>query len=125
MLLNHIGIINRNEDQALHFYRDFLGLEMTKEMLLAPELSDQLFSVSREVKLLVFEKKGIKVEVFISDFEPTRPDFAHFGLFVDNLSEITEKARQSGVEVIVGSYKDKTVYFLKDFSGNLIEIKQI
>ena len=125
MFLNHVGIINRDEDQALRFYRDFLGLENTREILLAPEFSEQLFAVSREIRLLVFEKPGIKVEVFIADFEPARPNFAHFGIFLDNLSEVTEKARQSNVDLIVGTYKDKTVYFLKDFSGNLIEIKQM
>jgi catechol 2,3-dioxygenase-like lactoylglutathione lyase family enzyme len=125
MLLNHVGIINRNEDQASRFYGDFLGLELTKEALLAPELSEQLFSVSQEIKMMVFEDEGIKVEVFITDFKPAGTDIAHFGIFIDNLSEITEKARESGVELITGKHKEKTVYFLRDFSGNLIEIKQM
>jgi catechol 2,3-dioxygenase-like lactoylglutathione lyase family enzyme len=124
MLLNHVGIINRNEDQAARFYGDFLGLDLTKEALLARELSEQLFSVSQEIKMMVFEKEGIKVEVFITDFKPAVPDIAHFGIFIDNLSEITEKARGADVELITGKHKEKTVYFLRDFSGNLIEIKQ-
>lgn len=124
MILNHIGVANESREHALRFYRDFLGLEVTKEALLAPELSEQLFSVSREIKMMVFEKEGIKVEVFISGFEHARPDFAHFGIFVDNLSEMTAKARQFDVELVTGKYKEKTVYFLKDFSGNMIEIKQ-
>ncbi|TVL99360.1 MAG: hypothetical protein CV087_18220 [Candidatus Brocadia sp. WS118] len=124
MELNHIGITNKSEEQALQFYRDFLGLEKTRETLLAPELSEQLFSLSHEVKVLVFEKTGIKVEVFISDSHHANPNFAHFGIMLDNFSEVTEKARRSNVDIIVGRYKDKTVYFLKDFCGNLIEIKQ-
>jgi hypothetical protein len=44
---------------------------------------------------------------------------------LEDLTEITEKAKQSDVDVIVGKHKEKVVYFLKDFSGNLIEIKQI
>lgn len=124
MLLNHVGITNRSEEQALRFYGDLLGLEKTKEILLAPELSEQIFAVSKEIKILVFEAQGIKVEVFISDFKEALPDFAHFGIFIDNLSELIEKAKRSDVEFIVGTHKEKTVYFLKDFSGNLIEIKQ-
>ena len=38
MQLNHVGIINKNEEQALKFYQDFLGLEKTREILLPPEL---------------------------------------------------------------------------------------
>jgi catechol 2,3-dioxygenase-like lactoylglutathione lyase family enzyme len=124
MELNHIGITNNSEDQALLFYRDFLGLEKTREILLPPELSEQLFYVSQEIKVLVFEKPGIKIEVFISDFQHANPNFTHFGLMLDNFSEVTEKAQRFHVDIIIGKHKDKTVYFLRDFSGNLIEIKQ-
>jgi methylmalonyl-CoA/ethylmalonyl-CoA epimerase len=124
MQLNHIGVINKSEEQALQFYEDFLGLEKTKEILLSPELSEQLFSLSKEIKVLVFEKYGIKIEVFISDFQPAHPNFTHFGIMLDNFSEITEKAKRFNVDIIIGKHKEKTVYFLKDFSGNFIEIKQ-
>lgn len=124
MELNHIGIINKSEEQALQFYKDFLGLEKTKEILLSPELSEQLFSLSQEIKVLVFENDGIKIEVFISDFQPANPNFTHFGIMLNNFSEITEKAKRSNVDIIIGKHKEKTVYFLKDFSGNLIEVKQ-
>jgi hypothetical protein len=42
--------------------------------------------------VLVFEKTGIKVEVFISDFQHANPNFTHFGIMLDNFSEVTEKA---------------------------------
>ncbi|MFO0792637.1 MAG: VOC family protein [Candidatus Brocadiaceae bacterium] len=124
MELNHIGITNKSEKQAIQFYQDFLGLEKTREILLVPELSEQLFSLSQEIKVLVFEKPGIKIEVFISDFQHAHPNFTHFGIMLDNFSEVTEKARRSQVDLIVGKHKEKSVYFLRDFSGNLIEIKQ-
>ena len=124
MELNHIGITNKSEEQALLFYRDFLGLEKRREILLAPELSEQLFSLSQEIKVLVFEKTGIKIEVFISDFHHANPNFTHFGIMLDNFSVVTEKAQRSHVDLIIGKHKEKSVYFLKDFSGNLIEIKQ-
>ena len=124
MELNHIGVTNKSEKQALQFYQDFLGLEKAREILLPPELSEQLFSLSQEIKVLVFEKPGIKIEVFISDFQHANPNFTHFGIMLDNFSEVTEKAQRSCVDLIIGKHKDKTVYFLRDFSGNLIEIKQ-
>ena len=124
MELNHIGITNKSEDHAVRFYQDFLGLEKTREILLAQKLSEQLFSRSQEIKVLVFEKPGLKIEIFISDFQHANPNFTHFGLMLDNFAEVTEKAQRSNVDIITGRHKDKTVYFLKDFSGNLIEIKQ-
>jgi catechol 2,3-dioxygenase-like lactoylglutathione lyase family enzyme len=125
MLLNHIGIINKSEEQAVRFYRDFLGFEITKESIVSQELSEQLFAVSRDVKMMLFEKNGIKIEVFICpECELPSPDFSHIGLLLDNFSEITENALQAGIELITGKTKEKTVYFIKDFSDNLIEIKQ-
>ncbi len=124
MQLNHVGIINKSEEQALKFYNEFLGLKKTREILLAPELSEQLFCHSKVIKVLVFENEGLKIEVFISDFQAEDPNFTHFGIMVDNISEISENARRSNVNLIIGTHKDKTVYFLKDFSGNLIEVKQ-
>ena len=125
MLLNHVGIINKNEEQAVRFYKDFLGFEITKESIVSKELSERLFAVSRDIRLLVFERDGIKVEVFISpEYNPPSPDLNHIGFLLDNFSEIIEKATKAGVELIVGKTKEKTVYFIKDFSGNLIEIKQ-
>lgn len=125
MILNHIGIINKNEEDASGFYRDFLGFELTRDFLVPQDLSFQVFGIQEDIKVQVFEKDGIKIEVFISPyFRPASPDLMHPGLFLDNLSEVLERAGQRGVEVIKGSTKDKTVYFLRDFSGNLIEIKQ-
>lgn len=124
MQLNHIGIINRSEEEALRFYQDFLGLEKIKEIRLSPELSEQLFALYQEIKVLVFEKAGLKIEVFIADFQLGHPNFTHFGIIVKDIPVIAEKAKRSDVEVIIGKHKEKIVYFLKDFSGNLIEIKQ-
>ncbi|GBD96113.1 MAG TPA: VOC family protein [Nitrospirae bacterium] len=125
MLLNHVGIINKSEEQAVRFYKDFLGFEITKESIVSKELSEQLFAVSRDIKLLVFERDGIKIEVFISpEYNPPSPDLNHIGFLLDNFSEIIEKATKAGIELIVGKTKEKTVYFIKDLSGNLIEIKQ-
>lgn len=124
MQLNHIGVVNQNEEQAVKFYSGLLGLSNTRSFILSPELSGQLFSVKREVKALVFEGDGIKIEVFIaSDLRQAFPDFAHFGLLLSDFHAVLDKAAQAGVEIISGSSGDKTVYFLKDLSGNLIEIK--
>jgi catechol 2,3-dioxygenase-like lactoylglutathione lyase family enzyme len=125
MQLNHTGIINHSEVSALRFYQDFLGFKKVKESIVPLELSEQLFSVSSEINVIVLEKDGIKLEVFICpDCKQPSPDLRHIGLLVDDLSSVVEKARKANVEVIIGKTHEKTVYFLRDFSGNLIEVKQ-
>jgi methylmalonyl-CoA/ethylmalonyl-CoA epimerase len=123
MLLNHVGIINESEEKAVRFYHGILGFEKAREFVVPTKLSEQLFSVSREIKVLVFERDGIKLEVFIChECRQRFPDYSHIGFLLDDFHSIKEKAQQMGV-LIVGITDEKTVYFLKDFSGNLIEIK--
>jgi catechol 2,3-dioxygenase-like lactoylglutathione lyase family enzyme len=125
MILNHVGIINGNPEQAELFYKDFLKFEKTREFILSPELSGQLFDLSREISVLVFERDGIKLEVFICpECRLPTPDLGHIGLYLDDLSTIVEQARVAGVQHIIGKTGEKTVHFIRDFYGNLIEIKQ-
>jgi len=125
MLLSHAGITNRDADQARSFYRDFLGLELVKESTVPGDLVRQLFAVDRDIDMLVFEGDGVKIEVFIcSDCSLPSPDFNHIALLLDNFQGILDSAPAHGIDVISGSRGEKTVHFLRDFTGNLIEIKQ-
>lgn len=125
MQLSHIGVTNRSEEEAVRFYKDFLGFDLTREYVVPAELSAQLFAHVCDIKMMVFERSGIKIEVFISaQYKSRAPEFSHFGLSLDNITEVIENARHSGIEHIIGQTKDKTVHFIKDYSGNLIEIKQ-
>ena len=123
MLLNHVGIVNETEEKAVRFYHGLLGLKKTREFVVSTKLSKQLFSVLQEIKVLVFEREGIKLEVFICpECKQPSPDYSHIGFLLDDFHAVKEKAQQMGI-LITGSSDEKTVYFLKDFSGNLIEIK--
>ena len=124
MFLNHVGVINRDADEAERFYRDFLGFDKLKDIILSAELSEQVFSVSGEIRMLAFGIGNQKIEVFIyPEYNFPSPNIPHFGLLIDNFSEVLEKAEKNGITVIKGSHKGKTVYFVMDFSGNMIEIK--
>ena len=123
MNLNHVGLANESEEKAVRFYHGLLGFEKTREFVVSAELSEQLFSVSKEIKVLVFERDGIKIEVFICpECRQPFPDYRHTGLLLDNFQALREKAMETGL-LIEGKTSEKTVYFLKDLSGNMIEIK--
>lgn len=126
MLLNHIGLVNQDEENAILFYQDFLRLDKTRDFMVSAELAQQLFGISREIKVLVFEKETFKIEVFIfPEYTDSSPHLHHLGLSVDSLNKFIDKAVKKGIQVITGNHAGKTVYFIKDFSGNLVEIKQI
>jgi predicted enzyme related to lactoylglutathione lyase len=125
MRLSHCGIFNRSSEEAERFYSAFLGISKEKEFTLSPELARSFFSVETEVPVLVFSGRGIKIEVFICpECRLPEPSFSHIGIDVDDLDAILAKAAAEGVQHIAARKGEKTIHFLKDFSGNLIEIRQ-
>jgi methylmalonyl-CoA/ethylmalonyl-CoA epimerase len=125
MLLDHVGIVNRDGNEAVRFYHDLLGLDTIKESAVLPQLSRQLFSIDREIRMIVYGRGNLKVEVFIlPGFTAPSPAVAHFGLQVPDLSGLLERVKEAGVKVISAERGGRTVHFVEDFSGNRIEVKQ-
>jgi extradiol dioxygenase family protein len=125
MLLNHVALVNATEEQAGRFYGEFLELEKTREYTVTSELAEQLFSLNRDIKAVVYEKDNIRFEIFIyPDSIPAPSEIRHTALFVDDLSAFLERAGRFQVKHIIGKIPEKTVHFITDYSGNLIEVKQ-
>lgn len=124
MIINHAGVVNRDSAAAERFYRDFLGLPKIKDWVIPSELSGQLFSVSKAMRLISFGLGDQKIEVFIwPGHRQEFPVISHFGLIIDNFEQFIEKAEEYQVEVISGGHDGKQVWFVKDYAGNMIEIK--
>lgn len=124
MVLDHVGIMNEDEDSAVRFYHDILGLEKIKNSSVSSELARQLFAVDREMKMLVYGKENLVVEIFIvPGFSRPDPSVPHFCLQVPDLAYLLEKAEKEGVRVISAERGGRTVHFVEDFSGNRIELK--
>ncbi len=125
MLFNHVGIVNASPDQAEKFYGEFLGFEKSREYTVPSELSEQLFQLSTDIKAVVYKKDGILFEIFIyPDSVPASHEIRHTALFVDDLTAFLDRAGQFNVEHIIGKTPEKTVHFIKDYAGNMIEVKQ-
>ncbi len=126
MVLDHVGIMNEDEDGAVRFYMGILGLEKIKESSVTPERAMKLFGLDRERRMLVFGKEALKVEIFIvPGFSPLSPPVSHFCLQVPDLGAFLAEAAGKGVKVISAERGGRTVYFIEDFSGNRIELKPL
>lgn len=124
MVFHHIGIMNEDEEGALKFYCDILGLEKIKESVASPELARQLFSVDQEMKILVYGLEDLVVEIFIiSEFRRPWPPASHICIQVPDVAALIEKAAAQGAKVISANRDGRTVSFIEDFSGNRIELK--
>jgi len=126
LLVDHVGIINKREDEAVEFYQNLLGMEKIKESSVPAELSRQLFNLFQEIRMLVFGRESTKIEVFIiPGFTSPSPNISHFSLHVLHFPDLLKRLTQAGVKVITGQHGGKTVYFTEDFSGNRVEIKSL
>ena len=126
MFFDHVGIMNEDGEGAVRFYQGVLGLEMIRESSVTPELSRQLFSLDREIKMLVFGEEDIKVEIFIvPGFRQADPSVPHFCLQASDPGVLLEKAKKEGVKVISAERSGRPIHFVEDFSGNRIEIKPL
>jgi catechol 2,3-dioxygenase-like lactoylglutathione lyase family enzyme len=125
MTFDHVAVVNKDEGSAERFYRGLLGLDKIKESSVSSELAEQLFSFKKEIKMLVYGMGDLRVEVFIvSGFTLPSPPVPHICLMVPDRPGLLDKAKREGLKVIEANRGSHMVYFLEDFSGNRIEIKQ-
>lgn len=125
MRIHHIGLVCGSEEQAERFYHHLLGLERTRSYAVPAEVSRGLFGFDRTYRAYVYGKGGVTLEVFVVEGAPTiHPHLHHVGLEVEDLKGFLERCREMGVEVLEVAKEGKTVTMIRDFDGNLFEIKE-
>ncbi len=123
---NHWAVPNRSEKEAKTFYQHVLGLSFLYQFTLSSELAQRIFSLSRELTVLVFGSEQLKVEVFLDEsFLPAKNTVHHVCLEVLNRESVIEKAASLNLPIIRIPREDRVTVFLKDFSGNIVEIKEL
>ena len=125
MILRHVGLTCGSEDNADRFYKDLLGLEKSEPKTLPAALSKSIFNLDSELVIINYLKGHLHFEIFITDRskDGTR-QIEHLCLEVGDLNEFLNKCNILGVEVVQIPKGDKTLIFVKDFDGNLFEIKR-
>ena len=125
MLLKHVGLACSTEDNADKFYQELLGLNKSEPKMLPSDLSRAIFNIDAELLIINYTGEKVHFEIFITGPVDDRSGkIAHQCLEVDDLSAFTEKCRSLGVEIIQVPKGAKVLTFVKDFDGNLFEIKR-
>ncbi len=125
MTLNHIGLMNFNEADAHNFYGHILGFEEQYRFSLTPEESQSIFSLPQELTVIVFSNGQLKLEIFIPQKSVTfNTGTTHVCLNVEHREMIVERCRQKGLPVLTMQRNDRTAVFVKDFAGNIFELKE-
>ena len=124
MLLKHVGLACSTEDNADKFYQKLLGLNKSEPKMLPSDLSSAIFNVDAELPIINYTGEKVHFEIFITGLVDDRSgQITHQCLEVDGLSAFIEKCRSLGVEILQVPKGAKVLTFIKDFDGNLFEIK--
>ena len=124
MLLRHAGLTCSTEDNADRFYRDLLGLKKSAPKTLPADLSLAIFKLDDDLQMINYMDDNIHFEIFIANkFNTSQSLIEHLCLEVDDIAGFIEKCRRMGVEINLIPKGQKTLTFIKDFDGNLFEIK--
>jgi catechol 2,3-dioxygenase-like lactoylglutathione lyase family enzyme len=119
----HVALQYSDRKKADIFFNKILGLSLEKTFSLSKDLSKDIFGVSEELIVDVYKNDEACFEVFITGIK-TNNSFEHTCIEIENMAEFLRRCKEYGIEPIFVKKGVKTLLFIKDFSGNLFEIKK-
>ena len=124
--LKHVALTIDSKEHAVQFYEQVLDGNLIREFEINPDLVNQIFSitVAGDIPVMVFEIDLIQFEIFIvSDLKIT-DRFDHVCISVYDMNQFKKQCLKHKLPVSVIPKGQKELVFIKDFIGNLFEIKQ-
>jgi len=124
MHLKHVALVAGSEEKSDIFYSDLLGLTRSEAKILPLELSNAIFNIDNEIVMINYLNEHLHFEIFISDCaEDNNQRIAHTCLEIAGLDGFLKKCHSLNLDVARIPKGDKTLTFIRDFDGNLFEIK--
>lgn len=125
MLMRHMALTCSSEENSDRFYKNLLGLERSEPKILPTALSRAIFNVNSELTMIHYLGKAVHFEIFITgtSLNASR-QIEHVCIEVDDLQNFLAKCRDLDVVISQIPKEDRTLTFIRDFDGNLFEIKQ-
>jgi catechol 2,3-dioxygenase-like lactoylglutathione lyase family enzyme len=122
MKVHHVGVWASDGSATRQFYEGVMGFEKEREYEVPIELMSTIFGIDRSCKVEVYAKDTARVEVF--DVNGTDlSGINHFSLSVGDRVGFFRRAKASGADCLEVKRGDHPVYFIRDPSGLLVEIK--
>jgi len=124
--LEHIAVSANSEQQGDRFFIELLGLKKTRAFSISAEMTREFFGTEREIRIIRYSNDHLDVEVFVTEDDTRSKDlYTHACLVVEERDMFENRARSMGLDVIhVPKTGSNTYYlFVKDFFGNIYEIK--
>jgi len=125
MILQHMALTCSSEKRSDRFYKNLLGLEKSEPKILPRPLSKAIFNVDSELMMINYQGEQVHFEIFITGHPINAGrQIEHVCLQVNDIQNFLKKCRDLDVETSQIPKADRTLTFIRDFDGNLYEIKQ-
>ena len=125
MILRHVALTCGSEKKSDRFYKDLLGLHRSEPKILPAALSRAIFNIDAELVMINYRNEQVHFEIFITGHSVNRSrQVGHTCLEVDDLPGFIKKSNELSVDISQIPKGDRTLTFIRDFDGNLFEIKQ-
>jgi len=122
--LRHMALVCSSEENADLFFVNLLGLKKSAPKTVSPALSEAIFGVNFELRVVNYENDDIHFEIFIDSRQSKKGErLEHICLEVDDLPVFLQKCRSLNVNIIQVPKGDSLLTFIHDFDNNLFEIK--
>ena len=124
MKLHHVALVAGSQENADRFYEGLLKLTKIKTSMLKSDLAMEIFGWDLECPLVLYGDEGFAIEVFVTDrISPNSSRVAHICLQVEDRQAFVAECRAAGTEILIIPRGESQLCFVKDFDGNLFEIK--
>jgi catechol 2,3-dioxygenase-like lactoylglutathione lyase family enzyme len=124
MKLNHVALVARSQENADRFYEGILKLTKIKTSMLTSDLAMKIFGLNVECPLILYGNDAFAIEVFVTDrILPNSSPVVHICLQVEDREAFIIDCQSAGVEILLIPRGDAALCFVRDFDGNLFEIK--
>ena len=124
--IEHIAVSSNTEEDSEDFFTKLLDMKRERTFVVSDDLTEQFFGVRKEQKIVRYGNDEMSVEVFITDDNSKKIDkFTHICLIIEDREKLVERAKQLNFKAIKIPRKNSDGFylFLKDYFGNLYEIK--
>ncbi len=122
---SHMGLACSTEKNADRFFVMVLGLEKSEPKALPCSVSEGLFGLCADLSMIYYSGDGLQFEVFIVPERPRSNDsIIHACIEVADRAVLLERCEAHDVEVLRVRKGDSLLTFVRDYDGNLFEIKQ-
>jgi hypothetical protein len=124
VLLNHVALQFFNKGEAEIFFNKILGISKVKSFIISEGLSGDIFGINRGAEVDVYDNGKIRFEVFFGQ-NLRQSRYEHICLEVEDKKEFSDRCKRYGLEPLIVKKEGKDLLFVRDFSNNLYEIKEM